>query len=152
MNDRINPQRAKYLKASRAEEDIISILINCPEKYSVVRTQIDETDFVTDFNRKIFSLLSEKIPHNTTAEPIMLLSQEINADEMGKLTAMVKEDRALNIDRQTVPIICRRLKDEKQKTLSGGIKGMSDSDLDAAWQRIKQNGQAEADRHFLRVL
>jgi len=137
--DTVNPQRSSNPRAAAAEDAVITLLLNCPEYLSDVTEIISADDFVTDFNRKIFSLLSEKIPHNTTAEPIMLLSQEINADEMGKLTAMVKEDRALNIDRQTVPIICRRLKDEKQKTLSGGIKGMSDSDLDAAWQRIKQN-------------
>ncbi len=137
--DKVNPQRSQNPRAAAAEDAVITVMLNSPEYLSDITGILSADDFVTDFNRKVFLLLSEKIPLNTTAEPILLLAQELNPDEMGKLTAMVKEDRALSIDKSRVALICKRLQDEKVKSLASGMKGISDSELDAALNRIKNN-------------
>ena len=128
MNDRINPQRAKYLKASRAEEDIISILINCPEKYSVVRKQIDETDFVTDFNRSVFIVLCEKIEDNTSSNILLTLSSLFDADKIGKIMSYISTLEAIDVSDEKIEQIAKALKEEKIKANIGGLS-INDSDF-----------------------
>ncbi len=128
MNDRINPQRAKYLKASRAEEDIISILINCPEKYSVVRKQIDETDFVTDFNRSVFIVLCEKIEDNTSSNILLTLSSLFDADKIGKIMSYISTLEAIDVSDEKIEQIAKTLKEEKIKANIGGLS-INDSDF-----------------------
>lgn len=58
--DGVNPDYAKNVKASRIEETILGMLINYPEMLEKVRNEtykLSDTDFVTNFGKKLFRRL-----------------------------------------------------------------------------------------------
>lgn len=89
--DRVNPQKAVYMKESRAEEGIIDILMKNPDYEAYILSKISIDDFVTDFNKKVFKFLLQVIRKKGSAA-ISDLSQLLTVDEMGKLAAILAEN------------------------------------------------------------
>ena len=50
----VNPERAKHLRAAKAEEMLCASLMHNPEFYKALQSEIAPSDFVTDFNRRVF--------------------------------------------------------------------------------------------------
>ena len=138
MNDRINPQRAKYLKASRAEEDIISVLINYPEKYKEIRKHIDETDFVTDFNRNVFVVLCEKIEENNSSNILHMLTSFFDSDKIGKIMSYIASLEAIEVTDDKIKQIAQTLKEEKIKANIGGMS-INDTDFSSRLENLRNN-------------
>lgn len=116
VGDRINPQRMTNLRAARAEEDLISVLLAFPEKAEKIASLIAPEDFVTDFNRRVFMALLEQIRSNPTAsEPGLLLTQYFQPDEMGRIVSFISSCDAINADEKEIRRAVDVLKDEKNK-------------------------------------
>ena len=128
MNDKINPQRSRYLKAARAEEDIISIMINYPEMYKTVRTYVSETDFVTDFNRNVFVVICEKIEENPTSNIILTLTSLFEGDKIGKTMSYISSLEAIEVNEDKIKKIVEILKEEKIKATLNGLS-INDNDF-----------------------
>lgn len=84
--DRINPDAPKNLKAAKAEEAIIGILLLHPEYISEMRkkgTLPLESDFFTEFGKKVFSLMSELSMTDNFSDS--MLGESLTPDEMSRL-------------------------------------------------------------------
>ena len=141
VNDRINPQRPHNLKAAKAEEDIISILLNYPNKINKIESLVSDDDFVTDFNRRVFCAVKEKIKKSPTDDVILSLSDYFNPDEVSHITTFITNTEALNVSEDSLENTVNILKNEKEKTLQGAFD--SDEAFQAQLERIrgkKKNG------------
>lgn len=58
--DRVNPDRARALRAARAEEMIIAILVRHGDLWRFAETEIPPAEFVTGFNRRVYEFLLEE--------------------------------------------------------------------------------------------
>ena len=85
LRDRLNPMKASNLKAARAEETLIAILLNHPDYYEKLSPGVSADDFVTPFNKGIFSVLEEYIKENKSIS-LSTLSQRLTNEETSKLT------------------------------------------------------------------
>ncbi len=138
-DDTVNPQKAKYLKAARAEEDILSVLLNFPEKLDVVTAEINEGDFVTDFGRRIFTLLCEKIPTDPNAEPLSLISSGLTTEEMGKITSLAANIGAQSVSDAKIKDIAFILKEEKKRILrSSAEENLSDENFGKIFSEMRK--------------
>ena len=116
VGDRINPQRMTYLRAARAEEDLISVLLAFPEKAEKIAAQLPPEEFVTDFNRRVYMALLEQIRQNPTAsEPGLLLTQYFQPDEMGRIVSFISSCEAIRGDEKEILRAIEVLKEEKTK-------------------------------------
>lgn len=115
--DKINPQRPKYLKAAKAEEDLLSVLINLPEKAEKITSRITEEDFVTDFNRRVFIALKEKIAQDPTAEHLLNIAQYFNPDEMSHINMFMAGIETISVTDAAIDSAINILKTEKKKIL-----------------------------------
>ncbi len=61
FGDRVNPDRLKNQSAAGAEDAIIGILATFPEliPHAVNKAGLETEDFVTDFNKRVFTFMSE---------------------------------------------------------------------------------------------
>ena len=116
-NDKVNPQRPRHLKAAKAEEDLLSVLINMPEKAPRVTSQISEEDFVTDFNRRVFIALKEKIEQNPTADHLLNIAQYFTPEEMSHINTFMAGIEAINVTDAAIDSAVGILKKEKKKIL-----------------------------------
>ena len=86
VGDKVNPDRANNLKAALAEEAILGILLLYPEKialFSGESSVLKETDFVTEFNRRVFSALLKMFGSGSI--DISLLGSEFTNDEVSRI-------------------------------------------------------------------
>mgnify|MGYP003048646012 CR=1 FL=1 len=112
--DKINPQRPKYLKAAK---DLLSVLINLPEKAEKITSRITEEDFVTDFNRRVFIALKEKIAQDPTAEHLLNIAQYFNPDEMSHINMFMAGIETISVTDAAIDSAINILKTEKKKIL-----------------------------------
>ena len=56
--NKVNTQRAKALRAAKAEEILIASFMSDPELYRKLESKLTPELFVTDFNRRVFSAIS----------------------------------------------------------------------------------------------
>jgi len=124
VGDKINPQRMTHLKAARAEEDILSVILAFPDLAEKIAARISPEEFVTDFNRRVYMALLEQIRSNPTAsEPGLLLSQYFQPDEMGRIIGFISSCEAINAEEKEVLRAIEVLKEEKNRisrTAAGG--------------------------------
>lgn len=84
----INPQKRFYKRAAVAEESIISVLLNHPDFYTYAEEKIKPDNFLTDLNRRIFSMLCELFESGAEID-ISNLGNSLSASEMGYLVSLL---------------------------------------------------------------
>ncbi|MBE6529542.1 MAG: DNA primase [Ruminococcaceae bacterium] len=142
FGDRINPDSAKDPKAAATEEAVIGLLLMFEEyRREVVsgRIQLEATDFVTDFYRRVFESIL-KLQNSESGFQFALLGEDFSPDEMGRiqkaemtrreltqngpdvfrntvknLRAISEQSRSKNTDLQTKLENIRKLKLHKRK-------------------------------------
>ena len=95
--DELNPLAAKYPKAAKAEEGLISYIYANPDKCAEVLELISAQEFVTDLNRRIFSSVTSKILSGSDYSTFSLGS-EFSTDEMGKISKIIAYGRKMPVD------------------------------------------------------
>lgn len=127
-HDKINPEKSKHLKATRAEEYIIAFMINNPDMGQYINSKITPDDFVTSFNRGVYKIVSERL---ISGKDISLtsLSQSFDDEEIGYITAYVSTVLPETLHKQALDQCLNVLKAEHRKELVKSPKEMSDSDM-----------------------
>ena len=86
--DRINPQRAKFLKEAKAEEGILAFVFKNPDSLEYIESRLPENGFVTDFNARVFRIFKDKIQKNITLD-LTAVSGELSPEEMGRVAGII---------------------------------------------------------------
>ncbi|MGN0642188.1 MAG: DNA primase [Huintestinicola sp.] len=93
-----SPEAAKHPKEYKAEEGIIAYLSRNPDELEYISSQLTEELFITEFHRKVYSLLVEGLKKSSDFN-VMSLQSEFSADEMGKITAIMTNTENIDINR-----------------------------------------------------
>lgn len=116
--DRINPDYAKNVRASSAEESILSIILTYPELLQKIKKgdyKLLPEDFFTSFGKRVFEKALELTTDGTYFD-YGILGSEFTADEMGRITAIVLKRNNLSQNGEKELIDCIAvLKNEKNK-------------------------------------
>ncbi len=99
--DVINPEAKKYPKQAKAENGIISFLFYNQDKFNEIISKISVDNFVTSFNRKVFSFLVDKL-QNLTEISISSFNSEFSPKEMGKISEIISKSREIDITMDTI--------------------------------------------------
>lgn len=133
---RENPEAVAHLREYRAECGIISYLASNPDGLEYISSRINSDYFVTQFNRKVYEKMTERL--KSAAEfDIMSLQSEFSADEMGKITEIIVGSRGVEIDRGALDDYIKIL--EEHKNSNTNIKEMSDDDFLSYFENLKKN-------------
>jgi len=122
--DRINRERASNVKAARAEEAIIGILMLYPEHIDMIRSGkigLSADDFVTEFNRRVF----EAIMSPDCGADIGMLAQTFGVDEISRISSMSERRAELTDNGESVLI-------ENVNALKNENNTQADDDISAA--------------------
>ena len=123
IGDRTNPDAAKNIRATAAEEGILGLILMFDEyrdgmengKYSLA-----PSDFLSEFHRRVFEKIMEI--HKTEGGFLFsLLGEFFSPDEMGRIQGIERKRRTLTQNGEDVLIECiRTLKNEKNAADSNG--------------------------------
>jgi len=110
FGDRINPETQSNLRAVKAEEGILGILMLYPEQIREAAKLIAPDEFVTEFSRRVYTGL---IGYGG------LDGEAYSVEEMGRLTAMkVMRDGLTNNGLDEIKALAAVLKSEKARNTS----------------------------------
>ncbi len=134
--DKMNPEHSKKPRATVAEQNLISFLVNNPDKLSLVEGNITADDFVTDFNRKLFDYFFERIKAHK--EPMTTLSADFTSDEVSSIIAIVsKYSQVASTDSALMEYI-KTIKEERQKLSPDDVSTASEEELDSYLKKLKE--------------
>ena len=87
-----NPEAEKHLRASRAEEGLLGLLILNPDYIRAVSQKLPPEEMVTAFNRTLYVRLMERHRQGLLTE-LAFLAADYDADEMAYISHMVQAAR-----------------------------------------------------------
>ncbi len=82
--DKLNSQRKTFYRGAKAEEMLIALVMANPEFVNDVDKKLSFEDFVTDFNRRIYKAITDRIRQGKSHE-ISFLYGELTEDEISAL-------------------------------------------------------------------
>ncbi len=124
IDDRVNLDAAKNIRASVSEESLLGLLLIFDEYRGEVATgklPLMADDFMTEFGRRVFEAMMT-LETSEGGFSKALLGQFFTMDEIGRIERIELDRRQLaNNDRQVFLSCLQALKAEKEKTAGGGL-------------------------------
>lgn len=129
-----NPDSYRHPKEYKAEVGIIAYIANNPDEAEYVSSRITPEQFVTEFNKKVYQVMLEKIK-NSAFSDIHSLQSEFTADEMGKITEIAINSKDVNINRTSIDDFVKILSSAADNQVN--VKEMSNDDFLKYIQNLK---------------
>ncbi len=128
--DKLNPQRKTYFKAAKAEEILITLVLANPEFIKAVDEKISADDFVTDFNRRIYKTVAQRLREGRSAE-ISFLAGDLTDEEISAVAKIQTVSHTLkNTFDECLDCIKIIVEEKNKKSLKDvGVDNISDEDF-----------------------
>lgn len=130
---KVNPQKAQHEKETAAEEMIVSLLLHHPELTSKILNQIPDSLFVTDFNRKLLSMLRTLTAEGETVS-LPLLNAQLTDEERAAVSAFTAKYDEFTQPEKILADCKRRLEEFRQANTASGQAISAEQ-----FQRLKEN-------------
>lgn len=134
--DKINPEHVKKPRATIAEQNLIAYLINNPDKLPVVDRYITAEDFVTEFNKRLFSYFSQRIKESK--EPLTTLSADFTTDEVSSIAEIISRYSTVAATDTALMEYIETIKDESSKPSEQAIASSSAQEFDSFLKNLKK--------------
>ena len=135
--DAINPEAIKYPTEEKAERGIIAFLFHSPDRLADVETKLNEEDFPTEFNRRVYKFVRERIKSGNTVD-ISSAGSEFTAEEMGRISGICKQGDMLPYSLPRLDEYINVLIRFKEKSGQKPVEEMTDEELLAYAQAKKK--------------
>ena len=140
IGDRVNPDAAKHIKATKAEEALLGLMLIFDEFRRAAAEKsvpISADDFVTSFSRRVFEALCE-LENSEAGYSKAMLGQMFDVDEMGRIEKIEIDRRRLAKNDREVFISCiNNIKEEKNKLSESRDSGDPFGDLKKMQEALK---------------
>ena len=124
INPAKNNQPVKT-QITEAEENILCFIMRRPEEFSEVYKLITPDNFRTDFNKKLYIAMCERLINNDNFS-VSMLAGEFSPEEMGKISAVIAGKDKIEINMQVIAECAYVL---KKQTIDFQNDDISDEDL-----------------------
>ena len=124
--DTVNPDAAKNVKMSSAEEAIIGMLLQYDDHRAAVangKIELSADDFFTSFGRRAFEAIME-LERSEGGFSFSLLGENFNSDEMGRMHRYVIDRKELS--QNTLDVLREAVNTLKRERLSQADKSADD--------------------------
>ncbi len=124
---KVNPERQRNLRASKAEERLLASLIKNCDFYPKIRDMLSSDDFSSAVNARIYGIIAQRLNENRPVEPTYL-SQDLTDDEMSYLVHLESMHGNLGntVDECIDCIKC--MAEEKKERMQKNPASMSDEE------------------------
>ena len=140
--DPINPDSLTFPREEKAERGIIAYMMHSPDLLPRVERSLSAEDFPTEFNRRVFSFISEHIKSGDTVDTA-LIGSEFTAEETGRITGICRQADALPYSLPQLDEYINVLVGHKQKAGEKPVTELTDEELLQKMEEIrKKNNKA----------
>ncbi len=134
--DKINPQSAKLPREEKAERGVLCFLFNNTDKLQYIEKKLTG-GFATDFNRRVFDFMKNRISQNSALE-ITSFNEEFDNAEMGRITGILNDFAAFSHDVQALDDYIDILNDHAENHTDMTAGNMSVEELLAFTQKQRE--------------
>lgn len=131
-DDKVNTDKAKNIRAARAEEMLIAYLVFNNDMLNEAKERISPKDFVTDFNSRLYAYIIQKVTEGIS--PATTLSRDFTPQEVSGFYSILSGYNSQTATRQAMNEYIDTILDEKTKLSSDDISNMSPDEI---WASIK---------------
>lgn len=121
----VNPERENHLRAAKAEETLLASLMNNPDFFEKLGLRLNEDIFITEFNRRIYKALSERISEDRSIK-LSFLNSDFSVEEMGVIANIQSQSRMVSNTLRECRDCISVLEDEAKKQ---NIKKMNPAEM-----------------------
>ena len=134
-------QAADY-NVEKAERGIIAFLFHSPERLSGVESRLSDEDFPTEFNRRLYTFIKNRIKSGESLD-ISSIGSEFSAEEVGRIIGICRQGDMLpySIGRLE-EYICVLLKHKEAKNSKSAAE-MTDEELLQKVEEMKKKRQSK---------
>ena len=125
--DEVNPQKAQFKLAAKAEETVISVLVRHPDMLETAKTKLDASDFLTDFNRRLFERVVEILETGREFD-LVLLGADFSPDEISYITRLLTVSTANENAEKVLDDSIKVILNEKRSADKPNVSEMTDDD------------------------
>ena len=139
LRDNVNTQKRKMLSAAVCEEWLLGSLFGHPDFLAILENEgISENDFVTDWGKKMFSVISATAKTSQILD-LFSLGDKITSEEMGRLASVITRDGSfVNTKEQFLELVASLRSEKNKQAMSGeNLKQMDDAELSALIEKLK---------------
>ena len=126
--NKVNTQRSKALRAAKAEEILIASFMSDPELYRKLESKLSPELFVTDFNRRVFAAISERIKDGRPVG-LSFFSSEFTPEEISVIARIETVSTDISNSVRECEDCINVLKKEKNRHIDVKPSEMSDEDF-----------------------
>ena len=115
INDRVNPDASKNIKASAAEEAVLGLMLIFPECRNGAATgkiDVSEDDFSTSFGKRVFSAICE-LERTDEGFSKAMLGQVFSLDEISRIESIEQKRSTLSNSKEMFETCVQSLKQSK---------------------------------------
>lgn len=135
--DSVNPERAKNIRVSLAEESLIAYLVRNPDRAEAVKKALPPEDFSTSFNRGLYEKVVQWIGEGL-AVSITSFSAYYSVDEMGRIAQILLKGDIKNNTREAEADYIRVIREEASRPTIEQAASGSDEDILKYLDEIKK--------------
>ncbi len=126
--DDINPQRKQFVRAARAEDILLSTLINNPDFYESLQEKLFPDMFITDFNKRVYTFLSSRLEEGMSID-LSVFAGEFTPEENGRIAKFVAMQKEISNTLNECYDCIKVLEQEKQKQSAVDPANASDDEF-----------------------
>ena len=132
---RVDPDRARHLRASRAEEGILCLLYDHPDYYDELSKELSPDDFVTPFHRRVLVSMANAIEMGE--RPDLSGFREFSIEEIGVIQGILLGRERFSGTREELRELMETLQQERRRG-AALQHGMDDEELRRYLQSMGQ--------------
>ena len=133
--DDVNPERRNSLKGTAAEETVISLLLQHPDFYDVVKNELTPDKMVTGLNRRIYEIISDTL-NDGRALDISVFAQKLLPAEVGYLVSLQNDNKGGASPKTVLSDCIKVILEENERLSCQNSADVSNEDWAAQLQRI----------------
>lgn len=128
--DKLNTQRKTFYRGAKAEEMLIALVMANPEFVNDVDKKLSHEDFVTDFNRRIYKAVTDRI-HQGKSHEISFLYGDLTEEEISAVAKIQTMSHTLKNTFAECDDCINVIQNEKNKKRlkSADVDGITDEDF-----------------------
>lgn len=136
-NDKINTDHYKKPRSSSAEEALVVYLINNPDSAKEISLNVTPEQFQNTLIRRYYEYILNRVENGL--EPLTNISADFTADETSKLYQLMSQQIRSISTRESMMEYINVIKEESSKLSGDDVISLSDSELRAYLDKIKNN-------------
>lgn len=134
-NDKMNPEHSKKPRATVAEQNLISYIVNNPDKMNFVEKYISADDFVTDFNKRLYLYFCDRI--KSSKDPLTTLTADFTSDEASSIYEIINSYSKFVTTDSAVLEYINIIKEESSNPSESEIASFSGDEFSAYLKKLK---------------